>query len=78
MQDEALSTEARWYVVHTYSGYENKVAATTFFSCSAIKAPLSFIVPYLVSLCKVCFLQKRQYLFSSMRSGVFFLFFMVL
>lgn len=28
MQDEALSTEARWYVVHTYSGYENKVAAT--------------------------------------------------
>lgn len=28
MQDEALSTEAKWYVVHTYSGYENKVAAT--------------------------------------------------
>ena len=28
MQDEALASEARWYVVHTYSGYENKVAAT--------------------------------------------------
>ncbi len=28
MQDEALQNEARWYVVHTYSGYENKVAAT--------------------------------------------------
>ena len=25
MQDEALQNEARWYVVHTYSGYENKV-----------------------------------------------------
>ena len=22
----AETTEARWYVVHTYSGYENKVA----------------------------------------------------
>ncbi|MBR2715628.1 MAG: transcription termination/antitermination protein NusG, partial [Ruminococcus sp.] len=21
-------SEARWYVVHTYSGYENKVAST--------------------------------------------------
>ena len=23
---EDRDTEARWYVVHTYSGYENKVA----------------------------------------------------
>ena len=23
-----MADEARWYVVHTYSGYENKVAAT--------------------------------------------------
>ncbi|MBQ3055574.1 MAG: transcription termination/antitermination protein NusG [Oscillospiraceae bacterium] len=23
-----MSSEAKWYVVHTYSGYENKVAAT--------------------------------------------------
>ncbi|MBE6916250.1 MAG: transcription termination/antitermination protein NusG, partial [Ruminococcaceae bacterium] len=23
-----MSNEAKWYVVHTYSGYENKVAAT--------------------------------------------------
>ena len=22
-----MSDEARWYVVHTYSGYENKVAS---------------------------------------------------
>jgi len=25
---QAVSQEARWYVVHTYSGYENKVKAT--------------------------------------------------
>ena len=25
---ENLDQEARWYVVHTYSGYENKVKAT--------------------------------------------------
>ncbi|MEG1872521.1 MAG: transcription termination/antitermination NusG family protein, partial [Ruthenibacterium sp.] len=24
--DEERDTEARWYVVHTYSGYENKVS----------------------------------------------------
>ena len=23
-----MSEEAKWYVVHTYSGYENKVAST--------------------------------------------------
>lgn len=23
-----MSGEAKWYVVHTYSGYENKVAST--------------------------------------------------
>ena len=23
-----MSDQAKWYVVHTYSGYENKVAAT--------------------------------------------------
>ena len=23
-----MSESAKWYVVHTYSGYENKVAAT--------------------------------------------------
>ena len=28
MQDESLQNEFRWYVIHTYSGYENKVAAT--------------------------------------------------
>ena len=33
---------------------------------------------YLVSRWEVCFLQKGQYFFSSTRSGVFFLFFMLL
>jgi hypothetical protein len=33
---------------------------------------------YLVSLCAVCFRQKRQYFASSSRSVVFFLFFVVL
>ena len=23
-----MSEEAKWYVIHTYSGYENKVAST--------------------------------------------------
>lgn len=27
MPDETMVEEARWYVVHTYSGYENKVAS---------------------------------------------------
>ena len=26
-ETKAVSSEARWYVVHTYSGYENKVKA---------------------------------------------------
>ena len=26
--DNNMSERARWYVVHTYSGYENKVKAT--------------------------------------------------
>ena len=26
-QEENVSAESRWYVVHTYSGYENKVKA---------------------------------------------------
>ena len=26
-ETKAVSAEARWYVVHTYSGYENKVKA---------------------------------------------------
>ena len=26
-ESRELSAEARWYVVHTYSGYENKVKA---------------------------------------------------
>ena len=34
--------------------------------------------PYLVSLCGVCFLQNLQYLFISILSGSFFLFFLVL
>ena len=33
---------------------------------------------YFVSLCAVCFRQKRQYLLISSRSVVFFLFFVVL
>ena len=33
---------------------------------------------YLDSLCPVCFRQKRQYLLNSIRSVVFFLFFVVL
>jgi hypothetical protein len=33
---------------------------------------------YFVSLCPVCFRQKRQYLLNSSRSLVFFLFFVVL
>jgi hypothetical protein len=33
---------------------------------------------YFVSLCAVCFRQNRQYLLSSRRSVVFFLFFVVL
>jgi hypothetical protein len=33
---------------------------------------------YFVSLCAVCFRQKRQYLLNSIRSVVFFLFFVVL
>ena len=33
---------------------------------------------YFVSLCAVCFRQKRQYLLNSSRSVVFFLFFVVL
>jgi hypothetical protein len=33
---------------------------------------------YLVSLCAVCLRQKRQYLLNSIRSVVFFLFFVVL
>ena len=28
MDDKNMSDEAKWYVVHTYSGYENAVAAT--------------------------------------------------
>ncbi len=28
MTDPAVPQEARWYVIHTYSGYENKVKAT--------------------------------------------------
>jgi hypothetical protein len=45
---------------------------------SMLKA--SFIDPqiHLVSLCAVCFRQKRQYLLNSIRSVVFFLFFVVL
>jgi hypothetical protein len=35
------------------------------------------VIDYFTSLWDVCFLQKRQYLFRSMRSGSFFLFFMV-
>ena len=26
MSEDKMSEEARWYVIHTYSGYENKVA----------------------------------------------------
>jgi hypothetical protein len=33
---------------------------------------------YFCSLCAVCFLQNRQYLLSSIRSVVFFLFLLVL
>jgi hypothetical protein len=33
---------------------------------------------YFVSLCAVCFRQKRQYLLNPIRSVVFFLFFVVL
>ena len=33
---------------------------------------------YFVSLCGLCFRQKRQYLLNSSRSVVFFLFFVVL
>jgi len=28
MPNNEASEEAKWYVVHTYSGYENKVKAT--------------------------------------------------
>jgi len=36
------------------------------------------VYPYFVSLWAVCFRQNRQYLLSSSRSVVFFLFFVVL
>jgi hypothetical protein len=36
------------------------------------------LLTYFVSLCAVCFRQKRQYLLNSIRSVVFFLFFVVL
>ncbi len=28
MTTETKASEKRWYVIHTYSGYENKVKAT--------------------------------------------------
>ena len=37
-----------------------------------------FTSVYFCSLCAVCFLQNRQYLLSSIRSVVFFLFLLVL
>ena len=37
-----------------------------------------YCVSYFVSLCPVCFLQKRQYLLNSRRSDDFFRFFVVL
>jgi hypothetical protein len=35
------------------------------------------LAPYFTSLCGWCLRQNRQYLFRSMRSGSFFLFFIV-
>ena len=46
----------------------------TFFSSAIVLSPSN----YLVSVWTVCFLQKGQYLFISRRSGLFFLFFIVL
>jgi hypothetical protein len=40
-------------------------------------APNHLVYLYFVSLCGVCFRQKRQNLLSSSRSVVFFLFFVV-
>ena len=61
-------------------GAEDTLCST--FSFSAIFVTLLSFQPsqrnYFVSLWTVCFLQKGQYLLSSRRSGVFFLFFMVL
>ena len=58
-----MSENAKWYVVHTYSGYENAVKTnqrprsflTTFFS----SAMLLNSFPYLVSEWTVCFLQQK-------------------
>lgn len=49
-------------------------AAAEVFSFS----PFLYLPTYFVSLWRVCFLQKRQYLFISSLSGVFFLFLTVL
>ena len=94
------STEALWYVVHTYSGYENKVAndLQTMVEnrhlqdliCD-IKVPVEMVpeidkngkqkTAYEISRCDwssdVCS-SDLQYFFISRRSGLFFLFFVVL
>ena len=55
------------------AGPRQKASPTA--QCLAPRVPLDNF--YFTSLWDVCFLQKRQYLFRSMRSGSFFLFFIV-
>jgi hypothetical protein len=37
---ETRAPEKRWYVIHTYSGYENKVKAKLIF---VLNAPVTFL-----------------------------------